>query len=312
MDLKALLLEAKQKVPPVLQVLHCGDETMLDIGGERLREGGTSAAVLALGRAASCPGKGALRQGRARAAAGCLSRALWQWLHFWGCYSPKSCGSSPIPGSALPLPELTHPSSCHRGEGLCLLRGAGPSHHRLPQAGSHADQASQQHRPQRLPGPQLHGLLGLPAGHQPLPRCCEGVGEGEGGCSLGKCQSHQEGHVSARRLVPVSRAATPRPAPGPWGMLPIPCCSRAGLQFWCWEEVLCHAATASYISPTVDMLGLSKWEPLGQMHSTGPGGFGWGELEGSRDSLLAQAASARPGTEILPGCPWPCQDCSPV
>ncbi|XP_072339338.1 probable ATP-dependent RNA helicase DDX41 isoform X3 [Scyliorhinus torazame] len=35
MDLKALLLEAKQKVPPVLQVLQTGDETMLDIGGER-------------------------------------------------------------------------------------------------------------------------------------------------------------------------------------------------------------------------------------------------------------------------------------
>ncbi|XP_038969269.2 probable ATP-dependent RNA helicase DDX41 [Rattus norvegicus] len=35
MDLKALLLEAKQKVPPVLQVLHCGDESMLDVGGER-------------------------------------------------------------------------------------------------------------------------------------------------------------------------------------------------------------------------------------------------------------------------------------
>lgn len=34
MDLKALLLEAKQKVPPVLQVLHCGDESMLDIGGK--------------------------------------------------------------------------------------------------------------------------------------------------------------------------------------------------------------------------------------------------------------------------------------
>lgn len=33
MDLKALLVEAKQKVPPVLQVLHTGDETMLDIGG---------------------------------------------------------------------------------------------------------------------------------------------------------------------------------------------------------------------------------------------------------------------------------------
>ncbi|CAM9300314.1 unnamed protein product, partial [Lampetra planeri] len=32
MDLKALLLEAKQKVPPVLQVLQMGDETMLDIG----------------------------------------------------------------------------------------------------------------------------------------------------------------------------------------------------------------------------------------------------------------------------------------
>uniref|UniRef100_H3CUB1 Probable ATP-dependent RNA helicase DDX41 n=1 Tax=Tetraodon nigroviridis TaxID=99883 RepID=H3CUB1_TETNG len=35
MDLKALLVEAKQKVPPVLQVLQSGDETMLDIGGER-------------------------------------------------------------------------------------------------------------------------------------------------------------------------------------------------------------------------------------------------------------------------------------
>lgn len=35
MDLKALLIEAKQKVPPVLQVLQTGDETMLDIGGKR-------------------------------------------------------------------------------------------------------------------------------------------------------------------------------------------------------------------------------------------------------------------------------------
>uniref|UniRef100_A0A671PHP1 RNA helicase n=1 Tax=Sinocyclocheilus anshuiensis TaxID=1608454 RepID=A0A671PHP1_9TELE len=35
MDLKALLVEAKQKVPPVLQVLQMGDEMMLDIGGER-------------------------------------------------------------------------------------------------------------------------------------------------------------------------------------------------------------------------------------------------------------------------------------
>lgn len=41
MDLKALLLEAKQKVPPVLQVLHCGDESMLDIGGD-CRAGDTS------------------------------------------------------------------------------------------------------------------------------------------------------------------------------------------------------------------------------------------------------------------------------
>lgn len=41
MDLKALLLEAKQKVPPVLQVLHCGDESMLDIGGD-YRMGDTS------------------------------------------------------------------------------------------------------------------------------------------------------------------------------------------------------------------------------------------------------------------------------
>lgn len=37
MDLKALLMEAKQRVPPVLQVLNSSDETMLDIGvpGER-------------------------------------------------------------------------------------------------------------------------------------------------------------------------------------------------------------------------------------------------------------------------------------
>lgn len=34
MDLKALLVEAKQKVPPVLQVLQPGAETMVDIGGE--------------------------------------------------------------------------------------------------------------------------------------------------------------------------------------------------------------------------------------------------------------------------------------
>lgn len=34
MDLKALLVEAKQKVPPVLQVLQTGDEAMLDLGGE--------------------------------------------------------------------------------------------------------------------------------------------------------------------------------------------------------------------------------------------------------------------------------------
>lgn len=39
MDLKALLVEAKQKVPPVLQVLQTGDETMLDIGGEPLIHG---------------------------------------------------------------------------------------------------------------------------------------------------------------------------------------------------------------------------------------------------------------------------------
>lgn len=35
MDLKALLLEAKQRVPPVLQVLNNSDETMLDISGEQ-------------------------------------------------------------------------------------------------------------------------------------------------------------------------------------------------------------------------------------------------------------------------------------
>ncbi|XP_037704458.1 probable ATP-dependent RNA helicase DDX41 [Choloepus didactylus] len=35
LDLKALMLEAKQKVPPMLQMLHCGDKSMLDIRGER-------------------------------------------------------------------------------------------------------------------------------------------------------------------------------------------------------------------------------------------------------------------------------------
>lgn len=35
MDLKALLLEAKQRVPPVLQVLNSSDETMLNIEGEQ-------------------------------------------------------------------------------------------------------------------------------------------------------------------------------------------------------------------------------------------------------------------------------------
>ncbi|XP_057706617.1 probable ATP-dependent RNA helicase DDX41 [Corythoichthys intestinalis] len=35
MDLNAVLVEDKQKVPPVLQVLQFEDETMLDIGGER-------------------------------------------------------------------------------------------------------------------------------------------------------------------------------------------------------------------------------------------------------------------------------------
>lgn len=35
MDLKALLVEAKQKDPPVLQVLLTEDEMMMDIGGER-------------------------------------------------------------------------------------------------------------------------------------------------------------------------------------------------------------------------------------------------------------------------------------
>ncbi|XP_025047566.1 probable ATP-dependent RNA helicase DDX41 isoform X1 [Alligator sinensis] len=85
-------------------------------------------------------------------------------------------GTTCAPGAAL---RGRDHAGHRRGEGLCLLRGTGPSHHRLPQAGSHADQASQQHRPQRLPGPQLHGLLGLPAGHQPLPRCCEGWGKGK-------------------------------------------------------------------------------------------------------------------------------------
>lgn len=90
MDLKALLLEAKQKVPPVLQVLHCGDETMLDIGGERPRAGpGTSHGAA---------GRPALQTGPvAPACQGCL-RAIVAWPcgQAWCCSSMGRHWHSPL------------------------------------------------------------------------------------------------------------------------------------------------------------------------------------------------------------------------
>lgn len=108
MDLKALLLEAKQKVPPVLQVLHCGDETMLDINGERL-----------------WPGTGTSH----RAAAG---TGLWtglpvpgQVLHTWA--AGGDVGIAPLllgwggcsPGVTLLPPDAIPPVTGDRGCAFC-------------------------------------------------------------------------------------------------------------------------------------------------------------------------------------------------
>lgn len=113
MDLKALLVEAKQKAPPVLQVLQTGDETMLDIGGELF----TPNVLLA-----------------------CLSKLA--------CTSLKTLLCNFI---TVHISNIC--ASCFdRREGLYILRWSWSSHHRLSQAGGHADQAGLQPRAERLPG----------------------------------------------------------------------------------------------------------------------------------------------------------------
>lgn len=113
MDLKALLVEAKQKVPPVLQVLQTGDETMLDIGGEPVN--------------------------------------AWSCLHQERV--PPSCvyvctSCTFLSGSVSNAPA----SRVSRREGLYVLWWSGSSYHRLSKAGGHADQAGLQPREKRLPG----------------------------------------------------------------------------------------------------------------------------------------------------------------
>lgn len=121
MDLKALLLEAKQKVPPVLQVLHCGDETMLDIGGERPRDGpGTSHGAA---------GRPALQTGPvAPACQGCLRAVVaWPCGQTWCCSSMERHWHSPsAPGVGGPLswhgttpPDLIPPIAGERGCAFC-------------------------------------------------------------------------------------------------------------------------------------------------------------------------------------------------
>lgn len=133
MDLKALLLEARQKVPPVLQVLHCGDESMLDIGGDC---GAGSLSPQPAGGRRGCWNSETRNRDR-----GCLTGCLRSRAWILALDLADPCPHSP------------------RRARLCLLRGPGPSDHRLPQTRGYADQAGQQHRPQGLPGPQLHGLL---------------------------------------------------------------------------------------------------------------------------------------------------------
>lgn len=113
MDLKAILVEAKQKVPPVLQVLQTGDETMLDIGGEPFNS--------------------------------------WSCLHQErvpnSCvYACTSCTFLTVSVSNVPASRIS------RREGLYVLWWSGSPYHRLSKAGGHADQAGLQPRAKRLPG----------------------------------------------------------------------------------------------------------------------------------------------------------------
>lgn len=125
MDLKALLIEAKQKVPPVLQVLQTGDETMLDIGGTNY--------ILVV----EMPDKHIV------ATFTCLCKEALRWSKVQDKGIFNFCFSIP------------------RRERLYILWWFGPQDHRLSQVGGYADKTGHQYRPQRLPGQQLHGFLML-------------------------------------------------------------------------------------------------------------------------------------------------------
>ena len=118
MDLKALLLEAKQKVPPVLQVLHCGDESMLEIGGDT---GWKDPSLV-----------GAVEHTTEQ-----VDAAPWWTGGLMGVPKIRGVETGPVIVLTLRLPV---PHSCRRAW-LCLLWGLGSSDHRLPQARSHADEA---------------------------------------------------------------------------------------------------------------------------------------------------------------------------
>lgn len=118
MDLKALLLEAKQKVPPVLQVLHCGDESMLVIGGDAGWKDPSPVGTV----------ESPMEQ---------VHAAPWWTGGLMG--APTVWGMEAGPISVLTIPPLVPYS--HRRAWLRLLWGPGPSDHGLPQARSHADEA---------------------------------------------------------------------------------------------------------------------------------------------------------------------------
>lgn len=117
MDLKALLVEAKQKVPPVLQVLQTGDETMLDIGGESFTP---NLVHISCSRPTCSP-----FMGYSHVLSFSFLNVALTWSGLLISNSQK-CGVFANP--------LWHTwfSCFHRREGLYILRRSGSSYYRLP------------------------------------------------------------------------------------------------------------------------------------------------------------------------------------
>lgn len=131
MDLKALLVEAKQKVPPVLQVLQMGDETMLDIGGTNDIIVSTQVNTV-LDALQNCPG--------------CVRFLCCDFIKVLNIFC-----------SLLFFVLCFH----IRRERMYVLWWFGSQDHRLSQVGGHADETGYQHWTQRLFGQQLNGFLKL-------------------------------------------------------------------------------------------------------------------------------------------------------